>query len=134
MNFWDYIVNSLTPAKLKLLEAGIWAAGVGLLAGTLRIIANRMPMRVAVATLGTSVLFAVLVGLAVEEIAAVQSFKSAIIAVSAIAAKEWVEMIIRTVGKVRDRSDKIADGAVRKIFGEPPTATEQPTPTEEIKP
>lgn len=131
MNFWDYIASSLTPAKLKMLEAGVWAAGVGLIAGTLRIIANRMPMRVAVATLATSVLFAVLVGLAVEGVQAVEAFKSAIIAVSAIAAKEWVEAIIRTAGKLRDRSDKIADGAVRRVFGEP--APPAPTETEEVK-
>jgi hypothetical protein len=118
MKFQEIIIAWWTPAKQSILEAGMWAAALGFLAGTLRIIAQRMPVRTAVQTITMGVIIAVLVGWATHSIEAVKPFKDAIIAVSAIAAKEWVEFFIRAIGRLRDKSDKVADKLIDKIPGE----------------
>jgi hypothetical protein len=68
-------------------------------------------------TVAMSVILAVLVGWATHNIETVKPFKDALIALSAIAAKEWVEFFIRTAARLRDRSDKIADKVIDKIPG-----------------
>jgi hypothetical protein len=103
MKWFEALSAWWSPEKAKLLDVGLWAGAIGVLAATLRIVAQRMPLPIAAQTIAMSTLIGVIVGISIEPIEAVSSFKNMIVAISAIAAKEWVEFLLRAVGRVRDR-------------------------------
>jgi len=101
----------------KVLEAGLWAAGVSTLAAVARIISHKMAAKLALATLVLGVIVGVLVGVILADTGLSAWMKNAAIAVASIAGKELTEFVVRVSGKLRDKSDKVADKMIDKLGG-----------------
>lgn len=107
----------MTPEQQKLLETGLWAAGIGALGATARIISHKLPYKVAIGTLVLGVVVGILVGVILKNSGLAEWMQNAAIAIASIAGKELTEFVVRVSGKLRDKSNKVADKMIDKIGG-----------------
>jgi hypothetical protein len=105
----------MTPEQQKLLETGLWAAGIGALGATARIISHKLPYKVAIGTLVLGVVVGVLVGVVLKGTGLADWIQNGAIAIASIAGKEVTEFVVRVSGKLRDKSSKVADKMIDKI-------------------
>ena len=107
----------MTPGQQKLLETGLWAAGIGALGAAARIISHKLPYKVAIGTLVLGVVVGILVGVILRNSGLAEWMQNAAIAIASIAGKELTEFVVMVSGKLRDKSNKVADKMIDKIGG-----------------
>jgi hypothetical protein len=100
----------------KLLEGVLLAAGVGGIVATVRVIASRMPFKLAISTFTMGVLAGAATGYILHDVAS-ETARNIAVAIVSIAAKEVVEFIVKVVGKLRDKGDTVADTIIANIPG-----------------
>ncbi len=107
----------MTPEQQKVLDTGLWAAGIGALGATARIISHKLSYKVSIGTLVLGVVVGILVGVILKNSGLAEWMQNAAIAIASIAGKELTEFVVMVSGKLRDKSNKVADKMIDKIGG-----------------